>query len=146
MRLFACLLLTFASLFTFAQETPLPVIGKIDELKTAQKVYVAAQSTNSRKMIAKQIGKDLTIVDDPKDAQFVLEYVQLSRQDKTTLVAGSYTEEGEMRAWLTRADGTKVIAWSDTETYYESSGMPTGRPNEVTLTKNFLKALKKARK
>lgn len=133
-------------LFTFAAvgQSELPVIGKIDDIKSFRKVYIAADSTKDRELILKALKKKkakLEVVGDPKDAEFFLEFKTLSRQNKTELVGGSYTENGEMTAYYYSADKKKTIAWSETKLYYEASGMMVESPNSYALARRFVNAL-----
>lgn len=142
MKLLTMSLLVFVA-FSPALAQDLPVIGKIDELKTAQKVYIAADSSDTRARIKDQLSKTqkFEYMDDPALADFILEYVVLTHKERKSLLGGSYAvEKSEMRAWYTRADGAKVIAWSDTQVW----DSPRKQQNDRKLADNFSKALKKA--
>jgi len=146
-KLLPIIFLFALSVWVFAQ-TDLPIIGKIADIKTFNKVYLSAPSTQDRNFMIKMLKKEkskLEIVDDPKDAEFFLEYREVARQEKSGLlnIGRDYTETGEMSAYFYNADKKKVIAWSKTKVYYESSGMPTSSPNSYDLTGKFLDAWKK---
>jgi hypothetical protein len=98
------------------------------------------------------IGKETTleIVNSPDEAQFFINYSELSRE---ATVTGSRTKERQQRsqmvAYVISADKRKVIVWSDnrsreTEHFLGMKMYDSGR-NESELTNKFLKALKKAR-
>jgi hypothetical protein len=132
----------FLALFlitAFAQDI-LPEYGSIPDVKNLHKLYLVADSTDARKLILRELKKtpDLTVVNSPDEAEYFIEYKVLRQQTgQTSANFTIYTSE--MVAYTLR-NGRKIIAWSKTET---SGGI--GKPNEVNLTRHFLKALKKAR-
>lgn len=130
----------------------LPTYGSIDVIKHHRRVYVASENEDSRKRIIKTLGKDQTLemVNSPDDAQFFIEYSELSRE---VAVTGSRTKERQQRsqmlAFVIGSDKRKIIVWSengsrDTEHFLGMKMYDSGR-NESELTNKFLKALKKAR-
>ncbi|HYX71752.1 MAG TPA: hypothetical protein VE732_03205 [Nitrososphaera sp.] len=126
----------------FAQDNNLPEYGDISDLKTLQKVYLTADSTDSRNLILKELKKypALSIVSSPEEAEFFIEYRVLRHQDtQTGIIKGPPITFSEM-AVFTLKDKRRRIAWSKTE---DDAGI--SRPNEMNLTRNFIKALKKAR-
>jgi len=70
-----------------------------------------------------------------------LEFKTLSQQDKKVLVGSQYTETGEMTAYFYNSDKKKVVAWSESKLYYESSGLSVESPNSYVLTRKFVNAL-----
>jgi hypothetical protein len=50
-----------------------------------------------------------------------------------------------MRTSILKADGTRLIAWSKTETYDVTNGFVLGAPNAVNLTHHFVEVIQKAR-
>ncbi len=109
-----------------------------------KKVYLITESTEDRNLILKALKKKkstLEVVNNPNDAEFFLEFKTLARQDKKTLVGSEYTEKAEMTAYFFNPDKKKVIAWSETKLYYESSGLSVESPNSYVLTRKFVNAL-----
>lgn len=141
-------LLTFFSILLFAPlsfaQDDLPIIGAITEIKDFKKVYLVTESTADRKMILLALKKKkstLQVVNNPTDADFFLEFKTLSRQDKKVLIGSQYTEDGEMTAYYFNSEKRKVIAWSESKLYYESSGLSVESPNSYVLTRKFINAL-----
>lgn len=144
--IFVLFVLLFSSLVSGQSQKDLPIIGDISNIKDFTKVYISAESTDAYKTIKKELGKlkTLEIVNNPSDAEFILEYRILDKQEKSGLASKTYEERGEMKAYFEK-DGKTIVAWSDTETLYMSGGMATSRPNEINLVRNFVKALKKVK-
>lgn len=135
-----------------SQSTELPTYGTLDVIKNYRRVYVASENEDSRKRIIKSLAKDqnLEIVNSPDEAQFFIDYSELSRE---ATVTGSRTKERQQRsqmlAYVIGSDKRKIIVWSDsnsrdTEHFLGMKMYDSGR-NESELTNKFLKALKKAR-
>ena len=146
--LLTCLLLAFVKL-TPAQDS-LPIIGSPADLNGMTKAYVIADNTDDRKLIVATLKRDkktgIEVVGDPAEAQFFLEYHELSRENTSRVRTTELQYRSEMRAYFKREDGKTVEVWSDTETYNQTGGLSFDRPNAVNLALNFLKELKKARK
>lgn len=133
LKTFAVVLL----LFTFQQE--LPEYGNISELKDKQKVYLATDSTDARNMILKELKKSsLTVVSSPDVAEFILEYKVIRTAEHPGPVGSLAYSVSEMTAY-TKKEQQRRILWSKTE---DDAGL--AKPNEINLTRNFIKALKKA--
>ena len=135
-----------------AQTTDLPSYGTIDQIKDYRSVYVASDNEDSRKRIIKALSKDkaLEVVNSPDEAQFFIDYSELSRE---ATVTGSRTKERQQRsqmlAYVIGSDKRKIIVWSDsnsrdTEHFLGMRMYDSGR-NESELANKFVKALKKAR-
>lgn len=135
-----------------AAQKDLPTYGSIDQIKTFTRVYVASDNEDSRKRISKALGKDksLQVINSPDDAQFFIEYGELSRE---AVVTGSQTKErqqrNQMRVFVFGADKRRIVVWSEngsreTEHFLGMKMYDSGR-SESELTGKFLKALKKAR-
>lgn len=151
LSMLACVLLCAG--WTLPQRpTELPTYGKIEQIKDHRRVYVASENEDSRKRVIKTLAKDqnLEVVNSPDEAQFFVEYSELSRE---ATVTGSRTKErqqrSQMRAYVIGSDNRKIIVWSDngsreTEHFLGMKMYDSGR-NESELTNKFLKALKKAR-
>lgn len=140
------------SLLLFLPQSTLPTYGSLDVIKHYSRVYVAADNEDSRKRIIKALGKDrnLEVVNSPDNAQFFIEYSELSRE---VAVTGDRNKERQQRsqmvAFVIDSDKRKTIVWSengsrDTEHFLGMKMYDSGR-NESELTSKFLKALKKAR-
>ncbi len=126
-----------------------PVYGTIQDIKGYNRVYVSVENADSRERIIKALNKaaQFQIVNDPDDAQIVIEYKVLSR-DKT---ADGGDTDLRVRAQMNvvYVKGKKrTIAWSDTSEfkqvtsgYFLGLGMRSTH-SETKLTEKFLKALK----
>lgn len=135
-------------------QTGLPTYGQLADIKGARKVYVTSENEDSRKRVIKAIEKDKTleVVGAPEDAQFFVEFGELSREATTTGITGNIKEReqrNQMRVYTMKPDGRKTIVWSDTlarqtEHFMGMKMYDSGR-GESELTKKFLKELKKAR-
>lgn len=132
----------------------LPSYGTIDQIKTFSKVYVASDNEDSRKRVIKALGKDKTlhVVSSPDEAQFFIEYGELSREAVVTGVrineAKERQQRNQMRVFVF-TDKRRLIVWSETasretEHFFGMKMYDSGR-GESELTGKFLKALKKAR-
>lgn len=124
-------------------QTELPEYGDINELKDKQRVYVASEEQASRKYIVNLLKKNFTIVNSPEEAEFFLVYeVKASTESRGR--QRSHYKRSEMTAYTLKGERRRIL-WSDDETFEQSGWMATSAPNEYNLTKNFLKALKKAK-
>lgn len=134
--IFALAVLMFGSSVVFAQDK-LPEYGDIVDLKDSAKVYVTTDSTESRKYILNELKKyrALDVVVSPDEGQFVLECKQTGH---ITTSSDLFREMPtfEMTAY-TLTNGRRRIAWSATKT--------SVRYPPTLLTRDFIKALKKAR-
>jgi len=143
------LLLLFAAP-VFAQDR-LPDYGTIEDIKGMTKLYVTASDDDSRTTIVDLLKgySGVTLVNRSQDADFILEYSTLTRDVAANSGPGamgaSKHEKSQMRAYVSRPDGSKLIAWTETETLDVTNGMVFGAPNETNLTHHFVKALQKAR-
>lgn len=132
---------------TVAVQDKLPVYGSIDALRGLRKVYVTSDEPSSRDLILKELKKyeGLTVVNSPDDAEFVLECTVKSSTESRGRQRSHYLRT-QLVAYTLNENERKTIHWSDNETYEETSGMAFSRPNEVNLTRHFIRALKKLRK
>lgn len=138
-----------------AAQTDLPSYGGIDQVKAHSRVYVASDNDDSRKRIIKALGKDKTlqVVNSPDEAQFFIEYGELSREAVVTGVFTNETKErqqrNQMRVFVFGADKRKIVVWSETDSreteHFMGMKMYDPGRSESELTGKFLKALKKAR-
>ena len=131
-------LLTSFLIPIFAQDNNLPEYGDMADVKNLQKVYLIADSTNARKLILSELKKypSLNVVNSPDEAEYFIEYKILRQQTGQTSL-NITVDTSEMVVYILR-DKRRRVAWSKTQI----SGIT--RPNEVNLTRNFLKALKNA--
>lgn len=149
------LLLLALTATTAAAQTDLPTYGTIDQVKGYSRVYVASDNDDSRKRIIKALGKDrsLQVVNSPDEAQFFIEYGELSREAVVTGVFTNQTKErqqrNQMRVFVFGADKRKVVVWSETDSreteHFMGMKMYDSGRSESELTGKFLKALKKVR-
>ena len=130
-----------------AQE--LPTYGKIEDIKDFHKVYVHADSEQSRQRILKALkdDKDLEVVNDPAQAQIVLEYKVLSHDSSIEKGTRNINEKSQLQGLYVK-DGKRIVAWSDTSEFAQSSEVIGFRTqySEIKLTERFIKVLKKANK
>jgi len=92
-------------------------------------------------MIMSELKKypSLNVVNSPDEAEFYIEYKVLRHEDASTGVfVHPPITTSEMTAFILH-DKRRRVAWSKTQ---DDAGI--SRPNEINLTRNFLKALKKA--
>ena len=144
------LVLTFVVTVSFAQNsTDKPIYGEVSALRGMTKVYVEGATSDERKLILDQFKRDKTfsVVGDPSDAEFFISFGELTRMAVAAGIRPStqYQERDEAEAYYVK-DGKKVIVWQDTETLDVSNGFSFSFPNSVNLTRNFIKAYKKALK
>ena len=135
----ALILLASLVIPIFAQDNSLPEYGDIADITKLPKVYLTADSTNARKLILNELKKypSLSVVNSPDEADYFIEY-KILRQETGQTSLNITVDTSEMVVY-TLSNKRRRVAWSKTQI----SGIT--RPNEVNLTRNFLKALKKAR-
>jgi hypothetical protein len=134
------------------QTSELPTYGSISGIKDAKKVYVTSENEDSRKRVIKALGKDKTleVVNSPDEAQFFIEYSELSREAVSTdRHINDRQQRNQMRVYTFSPVKQKTIIWSDTVSrdteHFMGMKMYDGGRGEGELTGRFLKALKKAR-
>lgn len=122
-----------------------PVRGGMQDIFNMRRVYILTDDEDSYTMISRTLRgyKALEIVNSPKDAQFILEYKILTRDDAPGYRGADMAKRSQLRAVVYK-DDTRLIAWSETETFDMDNGMSFNRPNEVNLARNFIKAHKGA--
>ena len=137
---FLFVVVTFLAVPMLAQYNNLPEYGDIADIKDLQKVYLVADSTDARNLILKEMKKypTLIVVNSPNEAEFFLEYKVLRQEESSSSLKIPITIS-EMIAYTSK-NKNRRIAWSKTE---NDAGI--SRPNEVNLTRSFIKALKKIR-
>ena len=137
---FLFVVVTFLAVPMLAQDNNLPEYGDIADIKDLQKVYLVADSTDARNLILKELKKypTLIVVNSPNEAEFFLEYKVLRQEESSSSLKIPITTS-EMIVYTSK-NKSRRIAWSKTE---NDAGI--SRPNEVNLTRSFIKALKKIR-
>lgn len=124
----------------------LPVYGSIKDIKDFNRIYINVENAQSRERIVKALGKapQFQIVNDPNQAQIILEYKVLSRDNSSNTEDTDLRIKSQMNAVYIK-DNKRVIAWSDTADHTRKTlggiGWRTTH-NEIKLTERFLKALK----
>jgi hypothetical protein len=121
--------------------------GTVNDIKDSKRIFVVADDDDARKTIVKMLSayEGLSVVSNSKDAEIFLEYTTLTRDVTATRRDRSVALKSQMRVTLNKPDGTRVIAWSETETYKTNNGFVLGAPNEMNLTHHFVRDLQKAR-
>jgi hypothetical protein len=155
LRLFGLVILIVGfSTSSHAQESPrsdYPDFGSISDIKALKKIYVYAEDADSRALISKMLkGYDgLEVVSGARDAEIILEFSTLTRDvaaNRGPYARGaSMALKSQMRAILLKPDGSKLIAWSETETLDVVNAFTFSAPNEMNLTQHFIRDLQKAR-
>lgn len=117
--------------------------GNASDLYKLTKIYVRCEDDDSRALIVKMIqGYDgLEVVSSAKEAEIILEYRTLTRDvapNYGPYARASMAQKSQMRAYVTKPDGRKVVAWTETESYEVKNGMTFGAPNEMNLTHHFI--------
>lgn len=145
------LILILALCFLAIAQEKLPAYGEIKQISGLHCVYVVSENEDSRKRISKALSKHFEVVNSPEQAEFFIEYSELSREAVSTSDRMNQRQQrSQMRAYVIGADARKIIIWSDnrshnTEHFLGMKMYDSGR-NESELTGKFLKALKKSRK
>jgi hypothetical protein len=148
MKLFLpiCILLFTVSAFG---QSDLPIIGEISQLQGMTKVYIAGATSDERKIVLTAFKKEqkkipFVVVGDPDEAEFFMNFGELSRQVVANNRSGAYQERDELEVYFYNKDKKKVIVFTDTETLDRtSSGFNFSFPNSFNLTRNFFKAYNK---
>lgn len=125
--------IALSTAFGFGQSN-LPETGSLDDIQGMTKYYVIG-TQQDREKISKVLGKrdDLVAVGKAEDAQFFVEYREISRDEKMMMTIA----RGQLDVF-TQRDGKKVVAWSDSAS---GGGYKSAVAGE--LASKFLKALKK---
>lgn len=152
-------LLFVGSGVAFGQATPAqtvragdyPEYGAVADIKALRKIFVHADDSDSRAMIIKMLGayQGLEVVNSPREAEMVLEYQILTRDvaaNRGPYARGaSMALKSQMQVVTFQPDGTKVIAWTETETLDVRNAFTFSAPNEMNLTHHFVRDLQKVR-
>lgn len=152
LTILGCLLLLFVPVF--AQDTKqqdLPIYGKIQDIKDFKKIYIISDDDDARDSILMLLAgyEGVEVVGDPKAAEMFLDYTTLTRDvaaNRGPYARGaSMALKSQMRAYVIKPDGTKLIGWTETETFDVTNGFVMGASNEMNLTFHFVNILQKAR-
>lgn len=124
----------------------LPVYSSIKDIKSFNRIYINVENAQSRERIAKALGKapQFQIVNDPNEAQIILEYKVLSRDNSSDTSDTDLRIKSQMNAVYIK-DSKRVIAWSDTADHTRKTLGGIGwrsEHNEIKLTERFLKAMR----
>lgn len=140
------------TLLLLSYQSDFPTYGSIEQIKLHSRVYVTSDNEDSRKRVIKALskGSNLVVVNSPDEAQFFIEYSELSREATVTGERNKERQQrSQMRVFVFSPDKSRVVVWSETgsretEHFLGMKMYDSGR-NESELTNKFLKALKKAR-
>jgi hypothetical protein len=149
---FMCLLIVKAVMAQTPEDiAKMPILGNVSDIQGLTKVYVLGATSDERKIVLqafKREGKKLpfVIVNDPSEAEFFMNFGELSRQTDNTAFHRNYEQRDEVEVYYFNKDKKKVIVFTDTETLNASNGMSFSAPNSYNLTRNFFKAYKKIQK
>lgn len=121
--------------------------GTIADVKDLRKAFVKADDDDIRTTIVERLNCSQTVeaVDSPKDADYFIEYTTLTRDVAPGRYGASMALKSQMRVIVVKPNGSRVIAWTETETFDVSGGFAVGAPNEINLTRHFVNAVRKAR-
>jgi hypothetical protein len=128
-------------------ETAAAEYGTIADVKDLRKAFVKADDEDIRTTIVQRLNCSQTVgaVDSPKDADYFIEYTTLTRDVAPGRHGASMALKSQMRVVVVKPNGSRVIAWTETETFDVSGGFVLGAPNEINLTRHFVNAVRKAR-
>lgn len=140
--IFPILFTLLFSLMAFAQ-SDLPIESTVKDLTGKTKVYIVAETTQSKDEIKKNLSKEKVyeIVRDPDEAQFILEFKDITDSKPAAIGFGVHSKVSEMTAYYYNEKKRKIIAWSKSRDFYKQGGF-TKNSNEKVLTSDFLKAYK----
>ena len=141
MKRYVIALLLICAITVMAQQPAresLPDYGDISDLAGLNRVYVTADTTDSRKAILKELEglKTLSVQSSPELGEFVIECREIDHGGGSTGSGLRELPTLEMTVYRF-VDGKKRIVWSKTKSSIRSPAM--------LLTRDFIKALKKSR-
>lgn len=141
-----------------ARETPQPVsdglpeYGHISEIRRMHRVYVVADDIDSQNLLVKALSKyeGLQIVGSPDRAEVFIAFGQGSAATSMKLwgySAGTidYRTKAQFIVFYRTESGRPRIVFQETEDIQTSSGWTFSRPNEVNVSRHFIKELRRAR-
>lgn len=128
-----------------------PEYATIQDIKGLSKIYVRADDDDVRSTIIGMLRgyEGVEVVNSAKDAEIVLDYTTLTRDVAANRGSGamgaSMALKSQMRAYVTKQNGARLIAWTESETLDVVNAFTFSAPNEVNLTHHFVRDLQKAR-
>lgn len=145
------LLLTALILGAFsasAQEVTEPETTSISDITKLHRVFVICEDDDIRKTIMRMLDghAGFEVVTSPKEAEFYLEFKDLTRDVAATRSGGAIAQKSQMRAFIVRpTDKVRLVAWVETETYERHTEFSLGATNEVNLTHHFINDIQEVR-
>lgn len=148
---------------TSAPETPpeerpqvasdgLPEYGDISEIRRMRRVYVVADDIDSQNILINSLRQydGLQIVSSPDRAEVFITFgqgISATAIQLRGLFAGTidHRTKAQFIVFYRSEDGRPRIVWQETEDIQTSSGLTFSRPNEVNVSRHFVKALRKVR-
>lgn len=139
-----CFVLTLAA----HGQADLPIFGDVSQIKGMTKVYIAGATSDERKIVLDLFKREqkkvpFVVVGDPAEAEFFMNFGELTRMADSTPLSRDYQERDELEVYFYNADKKKVIVFTDTETLDVKNGISFSAPNSWNLTRNFFKAYQK---
>lgn len=141
-----------------ARETPqpksdgLPEYGHISEIRRMRRVYVVADDIDSQNLLVTSLSKyeGIQIVGSPERAEIFIAFGQGSAATSLKLwgyAAGTidYRTKAQFIVFYRTETGRPRIVFQETEDIQTSSGWTFSRPNEVNVSRHFIKELRRAR-
>src|SRR6266545_4617100 len=96
-------------------------------------IIVKADDDDIRSTIVQRLNCSDTVdaVDSPKDADYFIEYTTLTRDVAPGRHGASMALKSQMRVVVLKPNRSRLIAWTETETFDVSGGFVLGAPNEI---------------
>ncbi len=130
----------------------LPEYGHISEIRRMRRAYVVADDIDSQNLLVKALSsyEGLQIVGSPDRAELFITFGQNSAATSMKLWGyGAGTIDRRTKAQFIVSyrseSGRPRIVWQETEDIQTSSGWTFSRPNEVNVSRHFIKELRKVR-
>jgi hypothetical protein len=130
----------------------LPEYGDISEIRRMHRVYVVADDIDSQSTLINSLRQygGLQIVGSPDRAEVFITFGQGTSATAIQLrglFAGTidHRTKAQFIVFYRSENGRPRIVWQETEDIQTSSGITFSRPNEVNVSRHFVKALRKVR-
>jgi hypothetical protein len=130
----------------------LPEYGHISEMRRMRRVYVVADDIDSQNLLVSALSEyeGLQIVRSPDRAEVFIAFGQGAAATSLKLWgygAGTidYRTKAQFIVFYRTESGRPRIIFQETEDIQTSSGWTFSRPNEVNVSRHFIKELKKVR-
>jgi len=130
----------------------LPEYGDISEIRKMRRVFVIADDIDSQNLLVNSLRSydGLQIVSSPDSAEIFVGFGQGSNATGVVvrgLFAGTidHRTKAQFIVFYRSDTGRPRIVWQETEDIQSSSGLVLSRPNEVNVSRHFIKALKRVR-